>query len=113
VKRLPSLDRRLVLEARVQLSDGAGGFTENWKALGALWAEVNLRAGGQRAAEEFPLSRVTYRIVVRATPVDAPSRPVPGQRFRDGARCFHIRAVAETEPRGRYLTCFAEEEVAI
>ncbi|MEM1004270.1 MAG: head-tail adaptor protein, partial [Pseudomonadota bacterium] len=39
-------------------------------------------------------------------------RPAPDQRFREGARQFVIRAVAERDPRGQYLTCFADEEVA-
>ena len=38
-------------------------------------------------------------------------RPVPGQRLRDGARIFAIRAVAERDGDGRYLTCFTQEEV--
>ncbi|MFD1511059.1 head-tail adaptor protein [Lacimonas salitolerans] len=32
-------------------------------------------------------------------------------RAREGARIFRITAVAEGDLRGRYLTCFAEEEV--
>jgi len=50
--------------------------------------------------------------VVRGAPVGHSTRPRAGQRFVETGRIFHIEAVAERDPRGRYLTCFAEEEVA-
>jgi head-tail adaptor len=33
-------------------------------------------------------------------------------RFREGDRAFPIQAVSERDPAGRFLTCFAIEEVA-
>lgn len=110
--RVPILNRRLILEAPVRIPDGAGGYSETWSARGTLWAEISARSGGERAGEELPLSRVSYRVVVRAAPQGVPSRPLPGQRFREGTRVFHIRAVAEFDRRGHYLTCVAEEEIA-
>jgi head-tail adaptor len=53
--------------------------------------------------------RVKYRILVRTAPVDAPSRPRPQQRLRDGARVFHILTVTESDATGRYLEIVAEE----
>ena len=41
----PRLTRQLMLEDPLQVSDGAGGFTEIWQALGTLWAEVAIRSG--------------------------------------------------------------------
>ena len=110
---LPRLNRRLTLEERQRLGDGAGGFTEHWQAKGVLWAEVIARSGraGQQAGA--PLSDTSYRITVRAAPVGSPARPHPEHRFRDGSRIFDIQAVAESERDGRYLTCFANEEVVI
>ena len=55
---------------------------------------------------------MSYRIVVRAAPMGSDARPRPDQRFREGARVFAIRAVAEEDAAGRYLVCFADEEVA-
>lgn len=111
MRRVPLLNRRLVLEAPQRAPDGAGGFVETWAELGVLWAEITPRTGGERAGEELTLSRVPYRIVVRGAPQDSHRRPVPGQRFREGARLFSIRAVAEADPRGHYLICFADEEI--
>jgi len=106
------LNRRLVLEAPVRALDGAGGHTETWQALGTLWAAVKAGTGREKASEFVTLSTVPYRIVVRASPEGAPSRPKPDQRFRDGARVYRILAVSEYDPGARYLTCHATEEVA-
>jgi len=102
----PKLARRLLLEGADRVADGAGGFAESWAALGHLWAEVLPRTGREAA----DVARMGYRITVRAAGRDAPSRPRPGQRFRDGARLFRIEAVAERDPEGRYLICYASEE---
>ncbi|MEX0364628.1 MAG: phage head closure protein [Ruegeria sp.] len=110
--KAPRLNRRLVLEAPVRSADGAGGYTESWAVLGTLWAEVSARSGSERSIAGVPVSRVSYRIVVRGAPEGSSMRPAPDQRFRDGARRFVIRAVAERDPAGQYLTCFADEEVA-
>lgn len=108
----PRLNRHLTLEGVVRSPDGAGGYTETWAVLGDLWAEVSARTGRERAEAGVPVSTVSYRIVVRAAPVGAPSRPIPEQRFRDGTRLYVIQAVADRDPEGRFLTCFADEEVA-
>ncbi len=110
--KAPHLNRLLVLEAPEKLADGSGGFTETWAALGNHWAEVSARSGAERSIAGVPVSRVSYRIVVRGAPQGSSMRPAPDQRFREGERLFVIRAVADRDPRGHYLTCFADEEVA-
>jgi SPP1 family predicted phage head-tail adaptor len=107
----PRLNRQLVLEGAVRSPDGAGGFAEAWVSLGTLWGEVTARTGRERLEAGAPVSTVSYRIVVRAAPVGAPSRPGPQQRLRDGTRIYLIQAVSERDPEGRFLTCFAVEEV--
>ncbi len=108
---LPNLTRALELENPVETSDGAGGVIRSWEVLGTLWAEVVARTGREREGDGAQISLTGYRITVRAAPVGSTMRPRPEQRFRDGTRLFRITAVAERDPRGRYLTCFAEEEV--
>ncbi len=107
------LSRKLVLEAPERVADGAGGYVESWIAKGAIWADVQARTGRERDGGEVSLARMAFRIVVRGAPQGAESRPAPGMRFREGQRFFVIEAVAERDPRGRYLTCFAREEVAV
>ncbi len=108
----PRLNRRLTLENREQVPDGHGGFTQTWTALGVLWAEVTPRTGREATSVGIPVSRVGYRIVVRGAPFGSGQRPVAGQRFRDGTRLFPIQAVTENDLNGRYILCFADEEVA-
>lgn len=102
------MTRALMLEHQVQSPDGAGGFVSDWQPMGMIWAAI--RPGTGRAADN--LSRMTYRITLRAAPYGAPSRPVPGQRFRQGAQIYRIDAVADADPKGLYLTCTATAQVA-
>ncbi|MDW4496816.1 head-tail adaptor protein [Sulfitobacter sp. D35] len=109
----PRLNRRLVLETPETIPDGAGGFDSVWVALGTIWGEVTARTGRELAQAEAAISRMSFRIVVRAAPFGSPDRPQPQQRFREGQRIFLIEAVAEEDADTRYLTCFATEEVAV
>jgi len=109
--KAPRLNRKLVLEAAQRIPDGSGGQNLTWVALGTLWARIEAGAGRERAGEFVTLSSVPYRIVVRAAPEGAPSRPRPEQRFREGQRVFRITAVADEDAEGHYLTCFTQEEV--
>ena len=108
----PHLNRALVLEAPVEMPDGAGGFGSGWQILGTLWAEVSPGRGRRAAGVEVAVSKAPYRITVRGAPSGARSRPVAGQRFRDGSRIFDVLAVTERDPGGRYLVCTAEEVTA-
>jgi head-tail adaptor len=111
--RRVALSRKLVLEAAERSADGAGGYSEVWRPLGILWAEIRAASGSEReGAGTATLSSVPYRITVRAAPAGAASRPRPDQRFRDGDRIFRILAVAERDHEARYLECLAREEVA-
>jgi len=106
-----NLRRKLVLEARVRTPDMAGGYTEVWVAQGTVRADLRPGTGRARDVAAVSLAYVPYRVIVRASPVGAPSRPVPGQRFRDGTRLFHILAVSDGDRDARYLDCFTKEEV--
>jgi head-tail adaptor len=107
----PRLNRKLVLEGAQRVPDGLGGFALAWVAKGTLWAAVEAASGRERAGESVTVSTVGYRITVRGAPEGAPSRPRPEDRFREGGRIFRITAVSEADAGGRYLTCFAQEEV--
>lgn len=104
------LNRQLVLEMPARVPDGAGGFTESWMPLGKLWAHVISRTGREAAGVAAPVSRIGYKIIVRAAPVGSEARPYADQRFREGTRLFRILAVTEDDVDGRYLVCTAQEE---
>ena len=101
---------RLALEAPERAEDGAGGFRVTWQRLGWLWGEMAAGSARERGAQFGPVSVVRWRIAVRAAAVGDPRRPVAGQRFWLGERVFNIEAVAERDPAGRWLDCFATEE---
>lgn len=105
------LSRPLVLERPGETPDGAGGFAGYWEALGVVWADVRSGTGREVAGVGGGRSRNVLRIIVRGAPQESQSRPKAGQRFRDGGRIFNITAVAEADPRGKFLTCFADEEI--
>lgn len=106
------LNRKLMLEDPQRSQDGGGGYHESWTALGVLWAQMSALSGRTSGQEGGSLSLQRYRIILRATPQEAASRPRPGQRFREGSRLFRIEAVNEADPKGHYLACFCLEEVA-
>ena len=111
MRRAVQLNRKLVLEHAVRVADGSGGQTESWADLGTVWASLTPGTGRERGSEFVTLSRVPYRIVVRAVPEGQPERPKPDQRFREGNRVFRISAVSEYDARSHYLLCHATEEV--
>lgn len=106
------LNRQLVLEHAVRVADDAGGFALSWEPLGTLWGAMASATGRERSDATGPVSVARYDVTVRAAPVGAASRPVAGQRFRDGVRIYAIRAVTEAKGTDLYLTCRVEEEAA-
>ena len=74
--REPKLNRSLVLETAVRVTDGAGGYTTRWEPLGVVWAEVVGKTGrhlqqGQHAAAHgiaaFFSSSCCFRIRAKAS----------------------------------------------
>lgn len=108
-----SLNRHLVLEEPARISDGGGGYVETWQQIGEVWARIAARTGREMVGGTVQRSSAGYKITVRAAPYGAPSRPKPEQRLRDGSRIFRIEAVMEQDVQGRYLVCYAQEEVAV
>ncbi len=100
--------RPFVLESRGEMPDGAGGFLENWTALGTLWGTLE-PAGRGRLRGERAVMR--YRLRLRAAPPDDPARPRPGQRLRAGVQVFMVETVHETGAGGLWLECLVREEV--
>ncbi|WP_372800033.1 head-tail adaptor protein [Paracoccus seriniphilus] len=102
---------RLELEEAQRQDDGLGGYVVIWRRLGVLYGAMDSGSGRRRSAQVGPESVVSWRITVRGARAGDPRRPRAGQRFRLGQRLFRIDAVAEKDSAGRWLTCFATEEV--
>jgi len=109
----PHLSRQLVLETPDRLSDGAGGYVKGWVPLGVVWAQVTARSGRETAQKGAPVTSASYKITVRSAQIGSDQRPKAQQRFREGDRIFAIEAVVEADALGRYLTCYAQEELVV
>ncbi|MDI3471070.1 MAG: hypothetical protein OJF62_003133 [Pseudolabrys sp.] len=97
------LGRRLVLEAPVDIDDGAGGVTRSYAAVTTLWAQVMpVRARADAAADSLA-ALVTHRITIRAGQTITMLN-----RFRDGARIFDVVSFRDSPDR-RFLVIEAEE----
>lgn len=107
---LPRLTRQMVLESSLKTDDGAGGHVTTWVPKGTVFADVKSGTGRQTGGVVATLSKLTCRVIVRAAPEGAASRPVAGQRFREGSRLFRIDAVAAYDRGAHYLTCYVVEE---
>ena len=107
------LTRLLTLQSPVRQPDGSGGYHESWAVLGHHWARVETRSGNTISGETTPVTRVDYKITVRASRHGTTKRPRAGQRFLDGERSYDINAVMEADSFGRYLICTATEEVSL
>jgi len=106
----PGLNRKLRLEVPYRTRDDAGGYETTWAVEGMLWASVVPGTGSEAEVAGLSISTVPFKITVRAAPVGSPSRPVAGQRLRDGERVFRVLAVTEADASARYLLCIAREE---
>jgi SPP1 family predicted phage head-tail adaptor len=97
-----TLNRRLVLEAPVEVADGAGGVTRSYQDAATLWAEVTPIAARGDSIADAAGATVTHRIVLR-TRADITTR----HRLRDGSRSFRIVALQDRDRR--FLDIQAEE----
>ncbi len=106
MRRPPTLRRLARLEAQTDMPDGAGGFIKGWMKLADHWIAITPTSGVESFEGSQQASRVTHRIHLRCTRA---LRPRADQRFAIGNRQFDIRAVFDTDGRGRFLTCLCEE----
>ena len=97
------LNRRLVLQAPVEVADGEGGLTRSYEAVARLWAQVTpLTASADIAAGSLGAA-LRYRITVRARD-DVTTR----HRLVDGAHVYRVIAAGLSADR-RFLEVEAEE----
>ena len=110
--REPKLNRSLVLETAVRVTDGAGGYTTRWEPLGVVWAEVVGKTGRHLQQGQHAAALQAVRITMRAAPQGAVSRPKAGQRLLEGTRTYEIIAVADHPRDPRFLVCDTQEVVS-
>ena len=82
------LERRLVLEAPVEMPDGAGGVTRSYVAAASVWAEVAPLSSRGDLVAGVRGATATHRILLRAGPAITTRH-----RLRDGTRVFTIVSI--------------------
>ena len=97
------LNRRLLLQAPVEVDDGAGGVTRTYQTVTTLWAQVlPLSARADIAAGSLGAS-LRYRIVTRARD-DVTTR----HQLQEGEHVYRVIAARLSADR-RFLEIDAEE----
>jgi SPP1 family predicted phage head-tail adaptor len=97
------LNRRLVLQAPVEIADDEGGATRTYATVTTLWAQV-LPLGGSADNTAGSLgASLRYRIVIRSRD-DVTTR----HQFLDGDRVYRATAVNVSADR-RFLEIEAQE----
>ncbi len=95
----------LVLEQATPTPDGAGGFTETWSEIAAVFARLQPIVVRERFGADQTLEEVTHRVTIRYRP-DVAS----GMRFVMGDRVLSILTVHDSDETGRYLICRTREQ---
>lgn len=98
---------RLVLETEMVSPDDLGGRVTTHVAVATVWAQIRWVGGSERRQGGRIEDRVDTRISLRWRAGIA-----PGQRFRLGARLFHIVAVGDPDGSRKRLVCLCEERTS-
>jgi SPP1 family predicted phage head-tail adaptor len=96
------LNRRLVLQAPVETTDGEGGVARTFATVTALWAQVVPLAARADVAAASLGAALRFTIVIRARG-DVTTR----HQFSEGERVYRVIAVRESADR-RFLEIDAD-----
>jgi SPP1 family predicted phage head-tail adaptor len=107
-RQIKDLDKRIVLEYKIKVSDGAGGWTETWVQAGnpiwaAIWptsANQQIQAMGQVMTISHR-TRIRYRSDIRAK-----------WRIKYGAKNYDIVSIVNVEMANEYLDILCKEASA-
>lgn len=98
------MKHRLTLQTSSQVSDGQGGYTENWSNTANLWASLEPTKGYERMQAMHLETPVTHKILTRYR-----SGVTTAQRFQYGTRVFHIKEVLNVDEENAFLKILAQE----
>lgn len=101
---LAALRTRLVAQAPVDTPDDTGAFTRSWTTVATLWARVVPTDARQTFTADAIEVAISHHVTIRFR-----ADVVNGMRFLLGDRALLIRAVTDTDMRGRFLLCRCEE----
>lgn len=100
--------RRLVLEAPVSVPDDAGGRTETYTPIAAVWAQVRWRSGDERSRAGREEQAARYEIIIRWRAGVNASMRFTGQVAGQVA-VYGIVSAGDPDGRRTRLACLCEE----
>lgn len=101
------LRNKLTLQQEARSADSGGGGSLSWQDVTTFWGAVEPLAGAESVRADALAGHLTHRIYARYD-----SRFAPELRIQWGSRLFNIRAVKNTDERGRFVEILAQEGVA-
>ncbi len=101
------LRERVTIERPVRVSDGTGGESVSWAALGTVWAEVASLAGSEVTQAERDEARGRYTVTMRHR-----DDVIADMRLVWRGKVLNIRGLRDPDGRRRWLAVSAEGGVA-
>lgn len=98
------LRHQVVIQATSRVSDGMGGWTENWIDQTTVYAEIDPPKGREFFASGQTQSEITTRVRIRYL-----SGVTPAKRVKFGSRFFDISSVINPDERNRELILMCVE----
>lgn len=96
--RIGPLNRRVLLQRRVETPSGTGGSTVAWEDISSIWANIKHQSGAEVNRSDVPVSVVKASIRIRfREDLDATCRVI------HGASIYDIKAVIEDEIGREYV----------
>lgn len=99
------LRHRVKLQRYDRVSDGMGGYEEQWVDVATVWASVEPLQGRERFEAQQVQATTSHRVRMRYR-----SDVKPEMRVLFGSRILHIQAVVDPQERHRELQLLCEEE---
>ncbi|MEM8749412.1 MAG: phage head closure protein [Pseudomonadota bacterium] len=99
------LNRRVLLEEKIEIPDGCGGLDTSWTTVAEVWAMLqplvprSFEEADQLSEEQRQAITIRYRSDVAS-----------GWRITESGRHFEILTVHDPDERQRYLICTTKQE---
>lgn len=98
------MSHRIAIQSPAQVSDGAGGYTEEWATVATVWASIEPNNSRERFISMQTETHTTHVIMCRYNPVITTAK-----RALFGSRVFDIVEVLNIEEANRLIKMRAVE----
>jgi len=102
-----SLRHKVTVERKTRVSDGAGGFEDDWEEVVTLWASIDRVRGGEHYAAGQVTAKATHKFLMRYH-----SAITADMRFSFSGKTYNIRSIENVGEKDRLLEIYAEEGAA-